>query len=207
MNDYHRALGDIRTIRRQLALNTAFRGFGPLTLALTAILAAAAGVAQALWVPSPVTHPLRYVTVWAAAAFLSLAIIAISTLTRTRRIHSGIANEMIRMAAEQFAPAFIAGAALTIVVLISAHHAPSTVWMLSGLWQIIYSLGIFASCRFLPRAMLAAGAWYLATGLLCISLTDARALSPWHMAFAFTIGQTLMALILHIFSPEVSDED
>jgi len=206
MNDLNRALGDIRTIRRQVALTTDFRGYGPLTLLLTAAFAAAAGWAQSLWVPEPVIHPMRYVTVWAVAACLSIAVIGISTLTRTRRIHSGIANEMIRMAAEQFAPAFIAGALLTLVILAAAHHAPSTVWMLSGLWQIIYSLGIFASCRFLPRAMAVAGVWYLCTGLLCISLTDARALSPWHMTFAFTVGQTLIAAILQLFSSEPADE-
>jgi len=30
--------------------------------------------------------------------------------------------------------------------------------MLPGLWQIVFSLGVFSSCRFLPRPMLAAGA-------------------------------------------------
>lgn len=206
MNELNRALGDIRSIRRQVALTTEFRGYGPATLLITACLAASAGFVQSVWVRQPVLHPVRYVTVWAATALLSLAVIAISTLTRTRRIHSGIANEMIRMAAEQFAPAFVAGSLLTVVILIAAHHNPSAVWMLSGLWQIVYSLGIFASCRFLPRAMAAAGVWYLGTGLLCISLTDARALTPWHMAFAFAGGQTLIAVILHIFSEENADE-
>jgi len=206
MNELNRALGDIRSIRRQVALTTEFHGYGPLTLLLTACFAAVAGWAQAQWVPEPVIHPLRYVTVWAIAALLSMAVICVSTLTRTRRVHSGIANEMIRMAAEQFAPAFIAGALLTAVVLVAAHHTPSAVWMLSGLWQIIYSLGIFASCRFLPRAMGAAGVWYLCTGLLCISITDARALSPWHMTFAFTVGQTLIALTLQLFAGEAADE-
>jgi len=207
MNELNRALGDIRSIRRQVALTTEFHGYGPLTLLLTACFAALAGWVQARCVPMPVLHPMRYVTVWAVAAVLSLAVICVSTLTRTRRIHSGIANEMIRLAAEQFAPSFAAGAALTIVILIAAHHTPSAVWMLSGLWQIIYALGIFASCRFLPRAMFAAGTWYLFTGLLCISLTDARALSPWHMAFAFIVGQTLIALILQLFTQESADED
>lgn len=205
MNELHRALGDIRNIRRQVALTTEFRGYGPATLLLTGVFAVIAGVVQAWWVPAPVAHPVRYVVVWAGAAVMSLAVIAASTLTRTRRIHSGIENEMIRMAAEQFAPAFVAGALLTLVVLHAAHYNPSTVWMLSGLWQIIYSLGIFASCRFMPRAVAAAGVWYLGAGLLCISITDARALSPWHMAFAFGFGQALIAAILHFFG-EADDE-
>ena len=57
--------------------------------------------------------------------------------------------------------------------------------MLPGIWQIIFSLGVFSSCRFLPRPMVAAGVWYLLTGLICLSLGDTRALSPWAMGIPF----------------------
>jgi len=55
--------------------------------------------------------------------------------------------------------------------------------MIPGMWQVIFSLGVFSSCRFLPRPVAVVGAWYLLTGLTCISLADNRALSPWAMAF------------------------
>jgi len=206
MNDLHHALADIRNIRRQVALSTEFRGYGPFMLLTTALFAVLAGIAQTYIVPQPVDHPLRYITVWAVTAVLSLTVIAIQAMTRSRRLHSGMANEMIRLAALQFAPAAITNCLLTVVIVRVAHHAPSVVWMLSGLWQIVYSLGIFASCRFMPKATVAAGVWYLCTGLLCLSLTDARALSPWHMALPFALGQSLIALILFLFSQESTDE-
>ena len=42
MNDLNKALGDISSIRRQVAHTTEFRGYGPATLAGTGALAFAA---------------------------------------------------------------------------------------------------------------------------------------------------------------------
>lgn len=113
--------------------------------------------------------------------------------TRTRRIHSGLSDEMIHMAVEQFLPAAFAGLLLTFVML---RAAPNLAWILPGLWQVIFSLGIFASCRFLPRPIMLAGLWYLFTGLVCVGLGGDRALSPWAMAIPFGGGQMLVAGIL-----------
>ena len=79
--------------------------------------------------------------------------------------------------------------------------------MLPGLWQIVFSLGVFSSCRFLPRPMLAAGAWYLATGLACIALAGNRALSPWAMAVPYGVGQLLVAGVLRYSTREAEDEE
>ena len=133
----------------------------------------------------------------------SAALIGVQTVTRTHRMHSGMADAMIRMAVEQFLPSAGAGALLTLVLLRSA---PSALWMLPGLWQIIFSLGVFSSCRFLPRPMAAAGAWYLLTGLACIALADNRALSPLTMGISFGVGQLLVAGILFFTAQEGSDE-
>ena len=70
--------------------------------------------------------------------------------------------------------------------------------MLPWLWQIIFSLGIFASLRFLQRPMVLAAAWYLGCGLVCLSFGDARALSPWAMGVPFSVGQTVVAAVLQI---------
>jgi hypothetical protein len=204
MNDLNRALGDIRDIRRQLAQSTEFRGYGPLTLFSTAVFAATAGLIQHVWVPEPARHPLLYVTIWGVTAILSATLIAIQAFTRAHRMHSGMADEMIGMAMEQFLPAAAAGTLLTVVIVTTT---PQSVWLLPGLWQVIYSLGVFSSCRFMSRPMLAAGAWYLLTGLLSISFGDARSLSPWVMAGAYAAGQSLIAGILYVTAKEVSDEE
>ncbi|HWB32100.1 MAG TPA: hypothetical protein VG714_02900 [Acidobacteriaceae bacterium] len=201
MSDLHKALGDITSIRRQLALTTEFRGYGPVTLAATGLLALAAAAAQSRWLPAPAHHPHAYITLWIATAVLSAALIAFETLTRSRRIHSGLASEMIYMAVAQFLPAAAAG---LLAALVLALAAPTALWMLPSLWQIIFSLGVFASCRFLPRPILAVGIWYLLTGLICLSASGAAALNPWAMGLPFAIGQMLVAAILY-FTAEPTD--
>jgi hypothetical protein len=203
MDDLHKALGDINSIRKQMAHSTEFHGYGPATLASTGVLAVAAAGAQALWVPDPANHILAYLGIWVWTAAMSAALIGTEMFTRTRRIHSGMADEMIRMAVEQFLPSVGVGALLTLVLL---RAVPDALWMLPGLWQVIFSLGIFSSCRFLPRAVAAVGAWYLLTGLGCIALADNRALSPWAMGIPYGAGQLLVAGILLFTTHESSDE-
>ncbi len=203
MNDLNRALGDIRSIRQQMAQTTEFRGYGPLTLAATGLLALVAASAQALWLPDPTKHILIYVSIWVSTAVTSAALIAVQTVTRAHRIHSGLADEMIHMAVEQFLPSVAAGALLTLLLLRSVS---SVLWMLPGLWQIIFSLGVFASCRFLPRPMVAAGVWYLSTGFACIALGPGLALSPLTMGISYGVGQFLVAGIMY-FTAEKSQDD
>jgi hypothetical protein len=118
---------------------------------------------------------------------------------RAKRLHSGMADEMIRMAVAQFLPAGIAGAILPFVLL---RVTDDVFWLLPGLWQIIFGLGVFASCRCLPRPMLLVGAWFLLTGLACVALGDDRALAPAIMSGAYAIGMALVAAI-HYFSHKV----
>jgi hypothetical protein len=198
MDDLNKALGDISSIRRQVARTTEFRGYGPATLAATGVIAILAAAAQALWLPDPAGHILLYLAIWVTTAIVSATLIGVQTVTRAQRIHSGMADEMIHMAVEQFLPSVGAGALLTLVLIRSV---PSAFWMLPGLWQIIFSLGVFSSCRFLPRPMIAAGAWYLLTGLTCLTVADNRALSPWTMGISYGVGQLLVAAIL-LFSPK-----
>jgi len=203
MDDLDKALGDISSIRRQMARSTEFRGYGPATLAATGVFAMFAAVAQAIWMPDPAKAISAYLATWISTAAVSAGLIATQMRARTRRIHSGMADEMIRMAVEQFLPSAGAGALLTLVLVC---FVPGALWMLPGIWQVIFSLGVFSSCRFLPRPMIAAGLWYLLTGLSCIALGDSRALSPWTMGISYGAGQLLVAGILFFNSREGEDE-
>jgi hypothetical protein len=89
----------------------------------------------------------------------------------------------------------MAGALVTVVLV---RAAPESLWMLPGLWQIMYALGIFASCRLLPRQTFWVAVFYLGTGLAALALAHGdRALSPWSMGLPFGAGQFLAALVLY----------
>src|ERR1700759_559184 len=117
MNELHKALGDIGSIRRQMANTTEFRGYGPTTLAATGAFAILAAVAQTLWLPDPVKHISVYLGIWIVTAVFSATLTGFQMYTRTRRIHSGLSNEMLRMAVEQFLPSAGAGLLVTFVLL------------------------------------------------------------------------------------------
>jgi len=205
MADLNQALVDIRSIRRQVARTTEFRGYGPATLFATAILALLTGMAQAHWLPVPAAHPVQYVALWLTSGFFCAALIATQMLTRANRVHSGMADEMVRMAVAQFLPAAFAGAMLPFVML---RVSLSVFWMLPGLWQIIFSLGVFASCRCLPRPMILVGVWFLLTGLTCVALGDTRSLAPATMSGTYAVGMALVGAIHYFSSKKVSiDED
>lgn len=204
MNDLDKALSDITAMRHQMARSVEFRGYGPATLAATGVLALLASAGQALWLERPADNIIAYLALWVATAALSVILIGIEMVTRSRRIHSGLAERMILSAVEQFVPAAAAGLLLTAVMM---SRAPESLWMLPGLWQIVFSLGVFASCRFLPGPMHAVGAWYLTAGLACLALANGEhAFSPWAMGVPYGIGQLLVAAVLYHSAGENDDQ-
>jgi len=102
-------------------------------------------------------------------------------------------------------PVAVVGILLTFVLV---RFTPESAWMLPGLWQILFSLGIFASCRLLPKTLFAGGAWYLTTGLVCLATGSNReSWSPWAMGVPFGLGQLMVAGILHHALGDLHDEE
>jgi hypothetical protein len=194
MKDIDEALTEISAIRSQIVRTAEFRGYGPLTVAMTGLVAIAAAEVQAWMLPGAGHDVATYLTLWISTAALATGLIGFEMVIRSRTMHSSLAPEMILHAVEQLVPSGVAGALVTLVLIRSA---PETVWILPGLWQIIFSLGVFASARFLPRAVFAVAAWYLFAGLVCVSWgATERTLSPWMMGLPYGIGQLLAAAIL-----------
>ena len=205
MRDLDKALADIFAIRSQIAAGTAFRGYGPAAIAATGGLALMTAVAQFLWLDDPTGQPVIFFAGWAATALVSAAIIGVEMRARSRRHHCGLADAMVHQAVEQFLPAGAAGALLAVMLW---RFAPETLWMLPGLWQILVSLGTFASVRLLPRSVALAGAWYFVAGFSVLLLaSQSHALSPWTMGLPFVIGQSLMATILYFASGDADAEE
>jgi len=204
MTELHQALAEINAIRGQLARHTQFRGYGPASIAASGVLALLVATLQTHWRKNSVHDLAMFLAVWMATAAVSLLVTGIETIGRARRVHSGLAREMVQSALEQFLPALTVGFLLTVVL---ARVAPQDCWVLPGLWELIFSLGIFASCRFLPRQMFAVGVWYLAAGLACLVIESAqRSLSPWAMGIPFGLGQLGVAAVLQFCFQDTVEE-
>jgi hypothetical protein len=204
MPDLDKALADILAIRNQIAAGTAFQGYGPSAVAATAGVALVTAVLQFVLLDDPTVNPLPFLLGWTAAAIASAALIFVEMRARSRRHHSGLADAMVHQAFEQFLPVGVAGALFAVVLW---KFAPETLWVLPGLWQILVSLGIFASARSLPRNVVLGAAWYFVAGFTVFLIGSLHhTLSPWTMGLPFVIGQLLMAALLYIASEDPDAE-
>ncbi|GIW87832.1 MAG: hypothetical protein KatS3mg108_2156 [Isosphaeraceae bacterium] len=188
------ALEQIAEIRRQMARTEVFRGFRAVPVACSGLLAWSAGAFQAVSLPEPTVQVGRYVTLWVGAAVLSAVIAGGFMVDRIRRGGSSWTRETTRLALEQFLPCVVAGGLLAMLALMQ----PELAWLLPGLWQLLFGLGIFATGFLLPTAVRGVAAWYVATGLICLSVGRAEAsLAPWTMAVPFGVGQLMAAAVLY----------
>lgn len=193
MRELDRALLDINFVRGHIARTTQFKGYGPLTLAATGLLALGVAALQARMPVASHGRAFGFVAIWCTTAALTVTLIGIEAVMRTRRLHGGMALEMLQSAIEQFLPAVTAGILITFAL---ARWSPASLWMLPGLWQIVFSLGVFSTARILPKAVFVVGIWYLGCGLACLALGQGDPLSPWSMGVPFGGGQLLVACIL-----------
>jgi hypothetical protein len=188
------ALSQIETIRAQVTRTGVFRGYRAATVGSTGLLALAAAALQTTLVPQPEQNVAGYLELWIAVAAVSVTVVAIELTVRILRTDSLLARQQTLRAVEQFLPCVIAGAALTFALF---HFAPDSLHLLPGLWSIVFSLGVLASSRQLPRAVHLVGMHYLVAGIACIAWARGDyALSPWAMASTFGAGQLLSAAVL-----------
>ena len=189
------ALTQISEIRRQMARTEVFRGYRAAPVAFSGLLALAAAGLQAAWIPDPAEQMTSYLALWVAAAVVSAIGAGTEMTLRARQSSSPWRREITWLAIEQFLPCLVAGGLLTMVLV---RFATESLWMLPGLWQLLYSLGVFASCRLLPRPTFVVAVFYLASGLGCLALARGpAAFSPWAMGLPFGCGQLLAAAVLY----------
>ena len=102
LKDLDQALAEISAIRSQIARSVVFRGYGPATVATTGLLALVAAGVQAALLRDPTGNLPGYLALWAGAAVLCAGLVGVEMVTRARRVHSGLAQEMLATAVEQF---------------------------------------------------------------------------------------------------------
>lgn len=196
------ALSQIGEIREQMARTETFRGYRSGTVGFSGLVGVVGGVVQAGWIPEPAENIRAYLALWVGLAAVCAAIWGAEMVLRCRRATLSLTRQTTLLAVEQFLPCVAAGGVLTWAIV---NYAADGLWMLPGLWAIVFSLGVFASCRLLPRPIFWVGAYYLAGGVATLVLAQGDyALSPWAMVGTFGVGQLLAAAILY-FTLERTD--
>jgi len=189
------ALRQISDIRQQMARSEVFLGYRSLTVGCSGVLALLAAVCQPYLITSPGNDLQRYLLLWISVAAISSIVAGLEMWWRTRVSESALTRQMTLLAVGQFLPSVVVGALLTLCIYRSA---PQVAWMLPGLWSLVFSLGIFASYRLLPREVFWVGLYYAACGVGCLLWGQGdSAFSPWLMGISFGGGQLLGAAILY----------
>jgi hypothetical protein len=190
------ALVDIAEIRSQIARTEQCRTLRSASVGFSGVLGLAVAAVQAVWIPNPQSQLERYLGLWTATAVLGFAVPASRLALRYFRSESALVRSVTLLAFEQIAPPLVAGALLTYLLY---QTAPDTLWLLPGLWSILFSLSVFASHRLFPRPTVVIGIYYLTAGFLCLVFARGEAaFSPWAMVCTFGVGQLLTAAVLYV---------
>jgi hypothetical protein len=193
--DLHEALTQISEIRQQVARTETFRGYRAAPVAFSGLVAWTAALLQSASMPSPAGNLRAYLGLWVGAALLSMAVTGLYMFVHCWRSRLTLTRSNTANALGQFVPAVVAGGLLTSVLFF---HAPECLWMLPGVWSVLFSLGIFASYRLLPKATFWVGVYYMVSAVFCLMFAQGEhAFSPWAMALPFGAGQLMAAAILY----------
>lgn len=189
------ALTQIAEIRSAVAATEQFRGYRAAPVAFSGGLAIAAAVAQPLLLPNPTADLAGYLALWFGAAVVGLVAAGVRIVKRDWFAASVMRRELTRHAVAQFAPCLAAGLLVTVAI---ARHAADAAWILPGVWQVVFSLGVFASWRLLPKPTVWVGVFYLLAGTYNLAFAHGpAALGPWAMGVPFGVGQLAVAGILY----------
>jgi hypothetical protein len=189
------ALSQIAEIRSRVAATERFDGYRAAPVALTGLLAVVVALLQPRLIPDPQADVTAYLTLWLGTAVVGGIVAGSGIWLRYSRSTNRLAKQLTWLAVGQFAPCLIAGAVVTLMIV---RHAPTHAVLLPGLWQVLFSLGVFASFRLMPRAIAVVGVVYLTAGAVNLAFASGpAAMSPWVMGLPFGLGQLLTAAVLY----------
>ena len=190
------ALLDIAEIRSQIARTEQCRALRSASVGFSGVLAFVAAAIQARWIPTPQEQIESYLGLWSVTALFGFAVPASRLALRYYRSDSTLVRRVTLLAFEQITPPLAAGGLLTYTLY---RTATESLWLLPGLWAILYSLSVFASHRLFPRASVLVGLYYFAAGFLCLIISRGDAsLSAWAMVGTFGVGQLFAAAVLYM---------
>ena len=189
--ELEKAKDQLAEIHRHLVRTEVYRGYRSRFVAASGALAFLGAWLQPA---PPEAGPFKtFVLYWCALAAVSVALVGANLTWDFLR--SGNSDRRKTLGAVgQFLPCLVAG---FLVTWVAYFRSPELMPYLPGLWAVLFSLGIFSSAPHLPASTPYMGGFYLAAGLVLLSLApDGESLGRWGMGLTFGLGQLLGAWIL-----------
>jgi hypothetical protein len=160
---HDRAMNDLSFIRETMERATAFTavpGWGGVAMGVTALVAAPLAARQ----PSAE----RWLGVWLAALVVAVLIGSAAMGRKARAARTPILSGQGRRFLLSFLPPLVVGALLTAVLARAA-----LVWLLPGIWLLLYGTGVVTGGAYSVRAVPVMGMGFIALGAVALLLPDA----------------------------------
>lgn len=161
---------------------TAVSGIGEVAVGGTALAAA--------YLASRQGTPLGWLLVWLAEALLAFLITTGAIAWKARRSQEDLFSQPGRRFALGLFPPFVAGALLTPVLFMAG-----AVWVLPGLWLLLYGAGVVTGGAFSVRTVPVMGLGFMALGAVALVAPPtwgdalmAAGFGGLHMAFGILIA-------------------
>ncbi len=143
------------------AAYTAFSGLGLFIVGVGALLAGVFAERE--------THVTRRLEIWVLDAAVSIAIGCVTSILKARAAEQPLFAEPIRKFSLSFAPAIVAGAVLTRVMLGGASEG-----LLPGIWLLLYGVGLVSAGALSIGVVPSIGVIFCLLGALALTV-----LTPW----------------------------
>ena len=196
------ALSDIADMKAVLDRNQPLRGFRSIAIGISAAFVLLGSFIQ-LHV-NLTDRPSYYLDIWLCVAIASLFMTAVEMIVRGRRSNEFAVWKMHGRVIGSLMPSFVAGAIITAALIIDFDAKTKfsfclrNMWLLPGVWSVIYSLGLFSCCKLFHRSTQVAAIYYLVAGCFYLWANwSTRIVDAWHMVAIFGVGQCLLAAILY----------
>ena len=149
-----RAMDNLRFIRETMEAAgtfTAVSGWGQVVIGVTAVGAAL--------LAAPFEGTTDWVLVWAAEAFLALLISVWFMYNKARKASIPLLSGSARKLLFSFSPVFVVGLVITAALI-----RLSMVWLLPGMWMLLYGTAVVAAGAFSVRSVPVMGAAFIGVG-------------------------------------------
>ncbi|MEO0796683.1 MAG: hypothetical protein AAFX93_16055 [Verrucomicrobiota bacterium] len=186
----HNALREVRELKHRILAKQRFKGYSGRARALGGCVAfAAALLLQGGYFSVSLTTLL---VTWGLVLAASLAL-NYGALVYWFLYDEEVGRDWSKLKpALEVIPTYVVGVFATVACI--DQRAPE---LLPGIWMSLYGLANLASRHILPRRIGWVGAWYVATGAICLAWPTWAWHTPLAMGSAFFIGEWLGGLVLH----------
>jgi hypothetical protein len=194
MTEIDSTITQIADIRAQLASTTRFRGYAPEVVALVAMTWLLLLLIQTNRAATLGSNDREIVVEWGMLIGAGGLLIAIEAVSRTLRATDRLARLLLLGAMRLVLPGCLMAALVPTAVLM---YAPSTAWVIPGLWQMLIGFVAIASYASLPRQIIWPALWFLLSGAVTLFVAGAHgAISPFAAGLPFVVGHLGIAWAL-----------